>query len=70
MTLQLEMFEIEDFSLLKEEMKKTKDTSENVRKGIFARFNALEKEITKKYLDQQEKIESLELKIKEITCQN
>lgn len=64
MTAQLDIFEDYDISLLKEEMRKTKQTSENVRKGIFARFNALEKELVEKYLAQQEKINQLESLLK------
>jgi phage shock protein A len=60
MNLQLDIFDEQEIFLLKQEMKKTKDTSENVRKGIFARFHALEKNLMTKYQEQQQKIEHLE----------
>lgn len=64
MTAQLDIFEDYEISFLKEEMRKTKETSENVRKGVFARLNALEKELLQKYLDQQQKIDYLESLLK------
>ena len=71
MSAQLDIFEINDISILREEFKKTKETSdktrevsENVRKGIFARLTVLEKNMLNKFLEQQQKIDYLEEAIK------
>lgn len=55
MSAQLDIFETNDLDSLKEEMKKVKATSENVRKGLFARHN----ELAKMFLDQQKEIDYL-----------
>lgn len=64
MTAQLDIFEDIDISILKEEMKKTKETSEKVRKGVFAPLNDVEKCLLDKFLQQQQKIDYLEELIK------
>lgn len=55
MTAQLDMFEDIEISTLKEEMKKVRETSENVRRGLFARHN----ELAKMFLSQQQEIDYL-----------
>jgi hypothetical protein len=52
---QLDLFEELKFDSLKREMRKVKETSENVRKGIFARHN----ELAKMFLEQQKEIDYL-----------
>lgn len=63
MTVQLDIFEPSEFELIKQEMKKVKETSENVRKGIFARHN----ELAKMFLEQKQKVDYLEELIKRNT---
>ena len=55
MSAQLDIFEETDISSLKEEMKKVKETSDNVRKGLFARHN----ELAKMFLEQKKEIDYL-----------
>lgn len=55
MTAQLEMFEENKISLLEEKIQKVKETSENVRKGLFARHN----ELAKMFLEQKKEIDYL-----------
>jgi hypothetical protein len=71
MTAQLDIFEENKISLLEEKVKKTEElsektynTSENVRKGIFARLTNLEKSFLQKFLDQQQEIDYLKEAIK------
>ena len=60
MSAQLDIFEDIDLTTLKEEMKKVRETSENVRKGLFARHN----ELAKMFLAQQQEIDYLKELIK------
>jgi len=71
MSAQLDLFEENKISILEEEVKKTKEisdktreTSENVRRGVFARLTNLEKNFLQKFLDQQKEIDYL----KELIC--
>lgn len=52
MTQQLEMFPQDQFQFLVKELQKTHDLTENVRRGLFARYNQLEKDV----LELQEKL--------------
>lgn len=60
MSAQLDIFETEDITLLKEDMRKVKETSENVRKGVFSRLTNLEKAFLEKYVSQEKRIGELE----------
>ena len=60
MSIQLDIFEDVNVTTLKEEMKKVRETSENVRKGLFARHN----ELAKMFLAQQQEIDYLKELIK------
>jgi len=55
MNAQLELIEQSELELIKCEMKKVKESSENVRKGLFARHN----ELAKMYLEQKEELEKI-----------
>lgn len=49
--IQLDLFENDQVNMLRIEVQKYKEISENVRRGVFARLNELEKvvlEMTKK----------------------
>lgn len=66
MSAQLDLFEENKITFLEEEVKKTKEisdktreTSENVRRGVFARLTNLEKNFLQKFLDQQKEIDYL-----------
>lgn len=52
MSQQLEMFPQGQFDYLIQELKKTHDLTENIRRGLFARYNQLEKDV----LELQEKL--------------
>ena len=72
MSAQLDIFEENEISVLNEKIKETRElsdktyqTSENVRKGVFARLNALEKSLLEKFLQQEQRINFLEEFIKE-----
>ena len=52
---QLDFFEQLQLDSLKREMKKVRETSENVRRGLFARHN----ELAKMFLAQQQEIDYL-----------
>lgn len=74
MTAQLDIFEGTEFTVLHDEMKKTKElsektreTSENVRKGIFARFSTFKEEVLNKITEQQKEIDYLKELVKEKT---
>jgi hypothetical protein len=54
--MQFDLFEKDDVKLLYSEFLKVKTSSDNVRRGIFARHN----ELAKLYVAQQERIERLE----------
>ena len=45
MTQQLEMFPQSQFDYLIKELQKTHDLTENVRRGLFARYNQLERDV-------------------------
>ncbi len=60
MSAQLDIFESTDIFTIKEEMRKVKETAENVRKGLFARHN----ELAKMFLAQQQEIDYLKELIK------
>lgn len=60
MSAQLDIFEEVNISILKDELKKVKDSSDNVRKGLFARHN----ELAKMFLAQQQEIDYLKELIK------
>lgn len=66
MSVQLDIFEENKMLILQEEVKKNKElsektysTSENVRKGVFARLTNLEKNFLQKFIDQQKEIDYL-----------
>lgn len=52
--MQLDLFEKDEFVLLKEEVEKLHQSSENVRKGIFARYN----ELAKMYMSLRQEIDA------------
>jgi uncharacterized membrane-anchored protein YhcB (DUF1043 family) len=52
---QLELFPLSDVEVLAKELKKVKESSDNVRRGIFARFDNL----AKMYMDLHKKYEDL-----------
>lgn len=54
---QLELFPLNDIERLSVEVKKVKESSDNVRKGLFARHN----ELAKMYIDLHKKYEELRL---------
>lgn len=71
MSEQLDIFEENKITVLEEEVKRTKElsekthnTSENVRRGIFARLSNLEKILLEKYLQQEQRINTLEEMVK------
>ncbi len=71
MSAQLDMFEDTELAIINENLRKTKElsekthqTSENVRKGVFAKVNHLEKFFLDKFLKQDQKITHLEELIK------
>ncbi len=60
--MQLDLFRRQDDEILQEEFRKLKSSTENVRKGIFSRYNSLEKiviELEKKLDAQAKEIEEL-----------
>lgn len=60
--MQLDLFRSQDTEYLQEEFRKLKSSTENVRKGMFSRFNSLEKiiiELEKKHEAQAREIEEL-----------
>ena len=52
---QLELFSLNDVERLSIEVKKVKESSDNVRRGLFARHN----ELAKMYMDLHKKYEEL-----------
>jgi len=67
MSAQLDIFEGTEFAVLNEKLEnaqklseKTRETSENVRRGVFARLTNLERIFLQKFLDQQKKIDEIE----------
>ena len=71
--MQLDLFRSNDTELLQEEIRKLKSSTENVRKGIFSRFNSLEKiiiELEKKHEAQAMEIEELKAQIIENSFYN
>ncbi len=66
--MQLDLFRSNDTELLQEEVRKLKSSTENVRKGMFSRFNTLEKiiiELEKKHDAQSKEIDELKAYIQE-----
>ena len=66
--MQLDLFRSNDTEFLKEELRKLKSSTENVRKGMFSRFNSLEKiiiELEKKHETQAKEIDELKAYIQE-----
>lgn len=57
---QLDLFNRGELDFVLSEMKKTRDLTENVRKGLFARYNSLERLV----LDLMQKLESAKDKSK------
>jgi len=57
--MQLDLFEKDEIKLLREELKKVKDSSDSVRRGIFARHG----ELAKLYLALKEDLESLKISL-------
>lgn len=53
--MQLDLFEKDEVKLLREELERVRKSSDNVRRGIFARHD----ELAKKYLELYHEIESL-----------
>lgn len=66
--MQLDLFRSNDTEFLQEELRKLKSSTENVRKGMFSRFNSLEKiiiELEKKHDAQAKEIDELKTVIQE-----
>lgn len=71
MTAQLDIFEENKISILEEEVKRNKEltektynTSENVRRCVFARLTNMEKSFLQKFLDHQQEIDYLKEALK------
>lgn len=58
--MQLELFQKTENEIIRDEITKIRESSENVRRGIFTRFN----ELSKLFLEQQKEIEELKEKLK------
>ncbi len=56
---QLDFFSNEEFQALNENVKKVKDSSDSVRRGIFARLDAHKKEMQAKITEQSEEINQI-----------
>lgn len=66
--MQLDLFRKHDTELIQDEIRKLKSSTENVRKGMFSRFNSLEKiiiELEKKHDAQTKEIDELKSVIQE-----
>lgn len=57
--IQLDFFEKDEVSILKEELKKVHERSEKVRRGMFARHN----ELAKMYIELNERMHVIEKNI-------
>ena len=52
---QLDLFPVDQYNFLVQKLEETRSLTENVRRGLFARYNTLERDV----LELQEKIRNL-----------
>lgn len=63
---QLDLFSTQELQSLNENFNKAKDSSDKVRRGIFARLDAHKKEMEQKIKDQSSEIENIKLMLREM----